>query len=96
MSIDASIDSLRKLAHAKYKDCFRNKEEEEKKKKKKKKKDNYYFSIYILAQNIHCGYTLEPLRRGDCNEYPQSMFWIKIRKIGIPPANPSLSIYSEV
>ena len=31
----------------------------------------------IFAQNIDCGYTLEPPRRGDSNEYPQSMFWSK-------------------
>ena len=34
----------------------------------------------IFAQNIDCGYTLEPPRRGGSNEYPQSMFWSKIRK----------------
>ena len=28
----------------------------------------------ILAQNIDCGYTLEPPRRGGSNEYPQSIF----------------------
>ena len=28
----------------------------------------------ISAQNIDCGYTLEPPRRGGSNEYPQSMF----------------------
>ena len=31
---------------------------------------------------MHCGYTLEPPRRGGSNEYPQCMFW-KIRKLGI-------------
>ena len=31
----------------------------------------------IFAQNIDCGYTLEPPRRGGSNEYPQSMFWRK-------------------
>ena len=30
--------------------------------------------FYISAQNIHCGYSLEPLRWGGSNEYPQSMF----------------------
>ena len=29
----------------------------------------------ISAQNINCGYTLEPPRRGGSNAYPQSMFW---------------------
>ena len=43
----------------------------------------------ILAQNIHCGYTLEPPLRGGSNEYPQCMFWIKNKKIVYTPANPS-------
>ena len=38
----------------------------------------------IFAQNIDYWYTLEPPRRGGSNEYPQSMFWGKIRKIGNP------------
>ena len=33
------------------------------------------------AQNIDCGYSLEPPRRGGSNEYPQFMFWAEIRKI---------------
>ena len=28
----------------------------------------------ISAQNMYCGYSLEPPRRGISNEYPQSMF----------------------
>ena len=28
--------------------------------------------FHISAQNIDCGYSLEPLRRGGSNEYPQS------------------------
>ena len=43
---------------------------------------NIFFLIF--AQNIECGYTLEPPRQGGSNEYQQSMFWSKIRKIGIP------------
>ena len=31
----------------------------------------------MLAENIDCGYTLGPPRRGGSNEYPQSMFWSK-------------------
>ena len=31
----------------------------------------------MFAQNIDCGYMLEPPRRGGSNEYPQSMFWNK-------------------
>ena len=45
-------------------------------------KKNYIFLIFV--QNIDCRYTLEPPRRGGSNEYPQSMFWSKNKKIGIP------------
>ena len=34
----------------------------------------------IFAQNIDCGYTLKPPRRGGSNEYPQSMFFSKNKK----------------
>ena len=40
-----------------------------------------YTIIHISAQNIDCGYSLEPPRRGGSNEYPQSMFWAEIWKI---------------
>ena len=29
--------------------------------------------FYTSAQNIDCGYSLEPPQRGGSNEYPQSM-----------------------
>ena len=48
--------------------------------------------FHISAQNIDCGYSLEPPRRGDSNEYPQSMFWAEIRKIMYTPVNPSFTI----
>ena len=52
------------------------------------------FVINIFAQNIDCGYTLEPSSLGSSNEYPQSMFRIKMRKIGIPWQTPfSLYMY---
>ena len=39
------------------------------------------FDIFLIfAQNIDCGYTLEPPRRGGSNEYLQSMFWSKNKK----------------
>ena len=42
------------------------------------KNDNFQMKIFdiflIFAQNIDCGYTLEPPQRGGSNEYPQSMF----------------------
>ena len=50
----------------------------------------------IFAQNIDCGYTLEPPRRGGSNEYPQSMFWSKNKKIGIPLQTPVLLYKSGV
>ena len=34
----------------------------------------------IPAQNIDCGYSLEPPRRGDSNGYPQSMFLSRNKK----------------
>ena len=37
---------------------------------RKKKSDIFHIS----AQNIDCGYSLEPRRRGGSNKYPQSMF----------------------
>ena len=33
-----------------------------------------YIIFLITAQNIDCGYSLEPPQRGSSNEYPQSMF----------------------
>ena len=48
------------------------------------------FDIFLIfAQNIDCGYTLEPPRRGGSNEYPQSMFWSKNKKNRYTPAYPS-------
>ena len=44
----------------------------------KKKTENFQiknsYVFHISAQNIDCGYSLEPPRRGGSNEYPQSMF----------------------
>ena len=68
----------------------------EKKKKKKKKKwkfsDKNSCIFHNSAQNIDCGHSLEPPRRGGSNEYPQSMFWAEIRKIMYIPVNPSFTI----
>ena len=45
---------------------------------KHQKKENFQIKnsdiFQISAQNIDCGYPLEPPRRGGSNEYPQSMF----------------------
>ena len=36
--------------------------------------------FHISAQNIDCGYSLEPPRRGGSNEYHNLCFWGEIRK----------------
>ena len=51
--------------------------------------------FHIPAQNIDCGYSLEPPRRGGSNEYPQSIFFSKIRKIIYTPVNPSFTIWKR-
>ena len=43
-------------------------------KKKWKFSDKNSDIFHISAQNIDCGYSLEPPRRGGSNEYPQSVF----------------------
>ena len=40
-----------------------------------------YIFFLISAQNIDCGYSLEPPHWGSSNEYAQSMFWAEIWKI---------------
>ena len=45
-------------------------------------------SLYIFAQNIDCGYTLEPPRWGGSNEYPQSMFLSRNKKNNLYPCKP--------
>ena len=58
--------------------------------------ENFQYKIFniflIFAQNIDCGYTLEPPRRGGSNEHPQSMFWSKNKKNRPTPAYPSFAI----
>ena len=46
----------------------------------------------ISAQNIDCGYLLEPPQRGSSNEYTQSMLFSKIRKIMYTHVNLSFTI----
>ena len=45
----------------------------------------------ISVQNIDCGYSLEPPRRGGSNEYPQSMFLSRNKKNNIYPCKPQFS-----
>ena len=51
--------------------------------------------FHISAQNIDCGYSLEPPHQGSSNEYPQSMFWAEIRLIMYTPVNPSFTRYNN-
>ena len=49
------------------------------------KKSNIF---HISTQNIDCGYSLEPPRRGGSNEYPQSMFLNRNMKNNEYPCKP--------
>ena len=44
--------------------------------------------FHIFAQNIDCGYSLEPRHRGGSNEYPQSMFTSRNKKDNVYPCKP--------
>ena len=44
--------------------------------------------FHISAQNIDCGYSLEPPRRGGSNEYSQSMFLSRNKKDNVYPCKP--------
>ena len=50
----------------------------------------------ISAQNIHCGYSLEPPRRGGSNECPQSMFLSRKKKEKIIRPRSACSLTSGV
>ena len=57
------------------------------------KLDKKLWYFHISAQNIDCGYTLEPLQWGGSNEYPQSMFLGRNKKKNMyTPVNPSFTI----
>ena len=60
-----------------------------KKKKKKRKCSDKKSDIFLIsAQNIDCGYSLEPPRRGGSNEYPQSMLLSRNKKNKVYPCKP--------
>ena len=44
--------------------------------------------FHISAQNIVCGYSLEPPRRGGSNEYPQSVCLSRNKKNNVYPCKP--------
>ena len=56
------------------------------------KKENFQIKnsdiFHISAQNIDCGYSLEPPRRGGSNEYPQSIFFSQNKKNNVYPCKP--------
>ena len=52
-------------------------------------------SFYISAQNIDCGYSLEPPLWGGSNETYNLCFWAEIRKIMYTPVNPSFTMMMD-
>ena len=44
--------------------------------------------LHISAQNIDCGYSLEPPRWGGSKAYPQSMFLSRNKKNNVYPCKP--------
>ena len=48
--------------------------------------------LLFFAQNIDCGYTLEPPQLDGSNEYPQSMLLSKNKKKMYTPVNPNFTI----
>ena len=44
--------------------------------------------FHISAQNIDCGYSLEPPQRGGSNKYPQSTFLSRNKKNNVYPCKP--------
>ena len=50
------------------------------------------YSLEPPRRNIDCGYSLEPPLRGGSNEYPQSMFLSRNKKSNIYPCKPQFYI----
>ena len=48
----------------------------------------FRFFFHISAQNIDCGYSLEPPQRGGSNEYSHSMFLRRNKKNNVYPCKP--------
>ena len=46
------------------------------------------YILHISDENIDCGYSLEPPRRGGSNEYPQSMFLSRNQTNNVYPCKP--------
>ena len=64
------------VAHMIYRSALRKHACSNKLKILQPKKENFHIKnsdiFHIFAQNIDCGYSLEPPRRGGSNKYPQS------------------------
>ena len=59
--------------------------------KKMKNSDKKSSDIFhITAQNIECGYSLEPPQRGGSNEYPHSMFLNRNNINNVYPCRPHI------
>ena len=56
--------------------------------KQRKFSDKSTDIFHISAQNIDCGNSLEPPRRGGSNEYPQSMSSSKNERNNVYPCKP--------
>ena len=80
MQADLSPCSLRKHAYSNVLKILPPKNE----KFQMKNSDTFYISV----QNIDCGYSSEPPRRGGSNEYPQSMFLSRNKKNNVYPCKP--------
>ena len=63
--------------------------------KKLKVSDKTSDIFHISTQNIDCGYSLEPPRRGGSNKYPQSMFLSRNKKNNVYPCKPQF-YYTKV
>ena len=53
-------------------------------------------SVHISAQNIDCGYSLEPPQWGSSKEYPQSMYLSRNKKIIVYSCKPQFYCKSGV
>ena len=54
--------------------------------------DKKKLSFHISAENIDCGYSLEPPRRGGSKSTYNLGFWAELREIMYTPVNPSFTI----
>ena len=80
LQMESNITKTRLFKYIEHFDCKKNPENFQIK--------TLYF--YISAQNIDCGYSLEPPRRGGSNEHLQTMFLSRNKKNNVYPCKPQL------